>query len=70
MATPKPAEPTEQPVAKPAPAELLEVHQSFTIEVGGVATAYSLGELVDPHDPVVRSHRALLRPFAFPHPVR
>lgn len=51
-----------------APA-LYVVLESFVIDVAGVPTAYRKGEPVHPDDPVIKSHRQLVGPFAFPHPV-
>lgn len=50
--------------------DLYVVSESFTVEVAGSPVAYRKGELVDPHDPVARTHRALLAPYQFPHPVK
>lgn len=50
--------------------DLYVVAESFTLEVGGTPVAYRKGEIVDPDDPIVRTHRALLEPFRYPHPVR
>lgn len=50
--------------------DLYVVAESFTVEVGGTPVAYRKGELVDPDDPIARTHRAMLETFTFPHPVK
>lgn len=51
-------------------AEQLVVKESFTVEVKGTPVTYRKGELVDPDDPIIRTHQASLAVFEYPHPAR
>ena len=51
-------------------ADLYVVQESFVVDVAGVPTAYRKGEVVDPDDPIIKSHAKSLVPFEFPHPVK
>jgi hypothetical protein len=49
--------------------DLFVVKESFVVDVAGTPIAYRKGEVVDPDDPITKTHAASLELFEFPHPV-